>query len=146
MTLQKSVGILYNQIVYTMVYMMVYTICFILYTISYAKCTISYIIHTISHTISTKIAILYVFGTGLCHFCIRRSIQYRIRYRMSNVLYCMQNIRYRIRHLKKMRHRMFLVQVFALFEYDVAYDIVYNIVIFADIVYDMQISLFAIIR
>ena len=35
---------------------------------------------------------------------------------------------------------MFLVQVFAIFVYDVVYNIVYNIVIFADIVYDMQIS------
>ena len=35
---------------------------------------------------------------------------------------------------------MFLVQVFAIFVYDVAYDIVCNVVIFADIVYDMQIS------
>ncbi len=33
---------------------------------------------------------------------------------------------------------MFLVQVFAIFVYDVAYDIVHNIVIFADIIYDMQ--------
>ncbi len=33
---------------------------------------------------------------------------------------------------------MFLVQVFAFFVYDIAYNIVYNIVIFADIVYNMQ--------
>ncbi len=31
---------------------------------------------------------------------------------------------------------MFLVQVFAIFVYDVTYDIVYNIVTFADIAYD----------
>ena len=35
---------------------------------------------------------------------------------------------------------MCMVQVLAIFVYDVAYDIVYNIVIFADIVYNMQKS------
>ncbi len=35
---------------------------------------------------------------------------------------------------------MFLVQVFATFVYDIAYNIIYNIVNFAEIVYDMQKS------
>jgi hypothetical protein len=119
---------------------MSYTICFISYTISYAKCTILYVIHTISYMISTKIVISYVFWTILCHLCIRRHIRYRIQYHMSNVQYGMPNIQYRIRHLKKLWYHMFLVQVFAIFVYDVTYDIVYNIIIFADIICDMRKS------
>ena len=49
----------------------------------------------------------------------------------------MSDVRYRIRHLQK---RRFLVQVLAIFVYDVVYDIVRNIVGFAEILYYMQME------
>ena len=73
---------------------------------------------------------------------MRYRIRYRIyciRYRMLNVRYRMSDVRYRIRHLQKLQYHRFLVQVLATFVYDVVYDIVRNIVGFAEIVYDMQI-------
>ncbi len=108
-TMQVSYAISYNQIVYDMV------------------CTMSYMTCKESYTTSEKHAISYVFGTGLCQSYIRYRIRYCILYRMSNVRHRIPNIRYRIRHLKNMRYRMCLVQVFANRIYDIVYDSVYDI-------------------
>ena len=48
---------------------------------------------------------------------------------MLNVRYRMSDVQYRIRYLQKLRYRRFLVQVLAIFVYDVVYDIVRNIAV-----------------
>ena len=65
---------------------------------------------------------------------------YRIRYRIPNTRYRMYDVRYRIRYLQNSRYRRFLLLVLAIFVYDVVYDIVRHIVVFAEIVYDMYFS------
>ena len=49
----------------------------------------------------------------------------------------MPNVRYRIRYLQKLRYRGFFGRFLAIFVYDVVYDIVRHIEVFAEIVYDM---------
>ena len=75
--------------------------------------------------------------TSSCHFCIRYRIRYRMSHRMSKLRYRIPNMRYRIRYMKKLRYRRFFLLVLAIFVYDVVYDIVRHIVVFAEIVYDM---------
>ncbi len=66
------------------------------------------------------------------------TIFYTISYVECTISYAKHTISYTTS--KKIAILYVLVQIFAIFVYDIAYDIVYNIVILADIVYDMQKS------
>ena len=95
------------------------------------RCRIRYRIRYMNDACLCKLQLQYRICISYTISYVRYRIRYRIyciRYRMLNVRYRMSDVRYRIRHLQKLRYRRCLVQVLAIFVYDVVYDIVRNIV------------------